>query len=196
MNQARTAPRVAVVVGSLRKESINRTLAGALAKLAAPRLDLRIVEIGDLPHYNQDLETDLPVPVTRFKREIEAADAVLFVTPEFLREIPASLKNALEWGARPWGQNSWAGKPGAIVGASPGAIGTAVAQSHLRSIAPVLEIALIAQPEIYLTLKPGQIDANGNITDDGLRALLQGWVEKFADWIARLEQKPALKIAV
>jgi chromate reductase, NAD(P)H dehydrogenase (quinone) len=188
--------KVAVIVGSVSKGSMNRKFADALARLAKGRLDLTLVEIGDLPLYDYELEAELPAAVKRFKAEVEAADAVLFVTPEYLRSIPAALKNALEWGARPYGHNSFAGKPAGIVGATPGAIGTAVAQSHLRSIAPVLEIALIAQPEIYLTLRPGQIDENGEITDDGLRALLQGWVEKFADWIARLEQKPALRLAV
>ena len=182
------APKVAVIVGGLGRASINRQFAEALAKLARPKLDLRIVEIGDLPLFNQDLEAELPAPVQRFKREIESADAVLFVTPEYLRTIPAALKNAVEWGQRPWGRNSWAGKPGAIVGASIGAIGTAVAQSHLRSIASIVEIALISQPEIYLTLKPGLIDANGDIADEGLRTLLNTWVDRFAGWIARLEQ--------
>ena len=180
-------PKVALIVGSLRRDSINRTLALALRKLARPKLDLHIVEIGDLPLYNQDLEAELPAPVTRFKREIESADALVFVTPEYLRSVPAALKNAIEWGARPWGQNSWAGKPGAIVGASIGAIGTAVAQSHLRSIAPVLEIELISQPEIYLALRPGLIGEDGAILDDGLRTLLLSWVDRFAGWIARVQ---------
>ena len=187
------APKVAVVVGGLSRNSINRGLALALAKLARPRLDLRIVEIGDLPLFNQDLEAELPAPVQRFKAEIEGADAVLFVTPEYLRTIPAALKNALEWGQRPWGRNSWAGKPGAIAGASLGAIGTAVAQSHLRSIATVLDIALISQPEIYLTLKPGTIDENGDIGDEGLRTLLNNWVDRFSGWIA--QQQPTRGLA-
>jgi chromate reductase len=187
-------PKVAVVVGSLRRESGNRLFAQALAKLAHPRLDLQIVEIGDLPLFNQDLEADLPASVKRFKAEIEAADAVLFVTPEYLRTIPAALKNAVEWGQRPWGQNSWAGKPGAIVGATPGAIGTAVAQSHLRSIATVIEIALISQPEIYLQLKPGLIDENHEVTDEGLTALLNTWVDRFAGWIQ--QQQPTRGLAL
>lgn len=181
--------KVAVIVGSLRAQSVNRELAEALAKLARPKLDLQIVEIGDLPLYNQDLEAELPAAVVRFKREIEAADAVLFVTPEYLRAIPAALKNAIEWGARPWGANSWGGKPGAIAGASIGAIGSAVAQSHLRSIATVLDIALISQPEIYLHYREGLI-VDGEIADEGLRTLLRGWVDRFAEWIGRV--KPAL----
>lgn len=185
--------KVAVIVGSLRKDSINRQFTLALAKLARPKLELKIVEIGDLPLYSQDLEQSLPAPVTRFKGEIEAADAVLFVTPEYLRTIPAALKNAIEWGARPYGKNSWGGKPGAVAGVTPGAIGTAVAQSHLRSIAPILDVALISQPELYLSLKPGQITPEGDIAEEALKTLLQTFVDRFSAWIARLEQKPALR---
>lgn len=185
--------KVAVLVGSLKKASLNRKFALALAKLARPKLDLKIVEIGDLPHFSEDLEAALPASVVRFKAEVEAADAVLFVTPEYLRSIPGALKNALEWGARPYGKNSWGGKPGAVAGVTPGTIGTAVAQSQLRSIAPVLDIALISQPELYLSLKPGQITADGDIADEALKTLLTTFVDRFSAWIARLEQKPALQ---
>jgi len=178
--------RVAVIVGSLRKGSFNRQLAEALTKLARPRLNLQIVEIGDLPLYNQDDEAALPAPVQRFKAKIEAADAVLFVTPEYNRSFSAALKNALEWGSRPWGKNSWNGKPGGLIGATPGAVGTGQAQSHLRSIAPVLGIALLSQPEIYLNYREGQI-VDGEIADEGVAGLLNGWVESFADWVARLK---------
>lgn len=177
--------KVAVIVGSLRKGSINRQLAEALVKLARPRLDLQIVEISDLPLYNQDDEAALPAPVQRFKSQIEAADAVLFVTPEYNRTFSAALKNAIEWGSRPWGKNSWAGKPGAIIGATPGAVGTGQAQSHLRSVAPVLGVAVMAQPEIYLNYREGQI-VDGEIADEGVAGLLNGWVESFAEWASRL----------
>jgi chromate reductase len=126
--------KVAVVVGSNRRDSINRKLAQALAGLAEGRLAFHFVSIEDLPLYNQDLEGELPQSVVRFKSEIAAADAVLFVTPEHNRSIPAVLKNAIDWGARPYGQNSWSGKPAAITGTSPGALGTAVAQLHLRQV--------------------------------------------------------------
>lgn len=182
--------KVAVVVGSLRKDSVNRLFAEALARLARPKLDLQIVEIGDLPLYNQDHEGELPAPVARFKREIESADAVLLVTPEFNRSFSAALKNAIEWGSRPWGKNSWAGKPGAIIGATPGAVGTAAAQSQLRSVAAAIGIAVTVQPEIYLNYRDGQI-VDGEIADDALRTLLTDWTAKFADWITRLRQ-PAL----
>jgi len=182
--------KVAVIVGSLRKDSVNRRFAQALAKLARPKLDLRIVEIGDLPLYDQDLEAELPAPVQRLKREIESADAVLFVTPEFNRTFSAALKNAIEWGSRPWGKNSWAGKPGAIVGATLGTVGTAAAQSQLRSVASAIGIALTAQPEIYLNFRDDTLK-NGEIADENFRTLLQDWSVAFADWIARL-RAPAL----
>jgi len=184
--------KVAVIVGSLRKESVNRTFTQALAKLARPKLDFQIVEIGDLPLYNQDLEGDLPAAVVRFKQQIESADAVLFVTPEFNRSFSAALKNAIEWGSRPWGRNSWAGKPSAVIGATLGAVGTAAAQSQLRPVVSAIGTALTAQPEIYLNYREGLI-VDGEITDENFVGLLKDWVEKFADWIGRLKQ-PALSV--
>jgi chromate reductase len=182
--------KVAVIVGSLRKDSVNRAFAEALAKLARPKLDLQIVEVADLPLYNQDLEAELPAAVVRFKRQIESADAVLFVTPEFNRSFSAALKNAIEWGSRPWGRNSWAGKPSAIVGATLGAVGTAAAQSQLRSVVSAVGAALTAQPEIYLNFREGLI-IDAEITDENFVGPLRDWVEKFADWITRLKA-PAL----
>lgn len=178
--------KVAVIVGSLRKSSINRQFADALAKLARPKLDLRIVEIGDLPLYDQDLEGELPTSVQRFKQQIESSDAVLFVTPEFNRTFSAALKNAIEWGSRPWGKNSWAGKPSAIVGATLGAVGTAAAQSQLRSVVSAVGTALAAQPEIYLNFREDTL-VSGEIADEGFRKLLQDWTVAFSDWIARLK---------
>src|SRR5262245_12659790 len=181
--------KVAVIVGSLRKDSVNRQFAEALAKLAKPKLDLQIVEIADLPLYNQDLESELPGPVVRFKQQIESADAVLFVTPEFNRSFSAALKNAIEWGSRPWGKTSWAGKPGAIVGATLGAVGTAAAQSQLRSVVAAVGVALTAQPEIYVNFREGLI-VDGEISDESFTAVLDDWVVRFAAWIDRL-QPPA-----
>jgi chromate reductase len=182
--------KVAVVIGSLRRGSVNRQFADALAKLARPKLELQIVEIGDLPLYDQDLEAELPATVQSFKRQIESADAILFVTPEFNRSFSAAIKNAIEWGSRPWGKNSWAGKPGAIIGATLGAVGTAAAQSQLRSVASAIGIALTAQPEIYLNFREETL-VNGEIADEAFRGVLNDWTSKFADWIARLRQ-PAL----
>ena len=182
--------KVAVLVGSLRKDSVNLHFAEALAKLARPKLDLRIVEIGDLPLYNQDLEGALPASVQRFKREIESADAVLFVTPEFNRSFSSAIKNAIEWGSRPWGKTSWPGKPAAIVGATLGTVGTAAAQSQLRSVVSHIGLHLLSDPEIYLNYRDGLI-VDGEITDEGFRTALRAWVDKFSDWIARLKA-PAL----
>lgn len=178
--------KVAVIVGSLRKGSVNRQLAQALAKLARPKLDMQIVEIGDLPLYDQDQESELPRTVQRFKQQIESADAVLFVTPEYNRSFSAALKNAIEWGSRPWGRNSFAGKPSAIIGATIGTVGTAAAQSQLRSVVTAIGTALTAQPEIYLNFRDGFI-VDGEITDESFVGLLEDWIGKFADWIQRLK---------
>jgi chromate reductase len=178
---------VAVFVGSIRRDSINLKLAQALAKLAAPRgLDLELVELADLPHYNEDLWAAPPPSVLRLKRSIEEADAVLFVTPEYNRSIPGLLKDAIDWASRPWGKNSWTGKPGSIAGASGGKIGTAVAQSQIRSSLVVLDVALMGQPEAYVQVTPGLIDADFNVTDDSVEKFLAGFVAAFADWIGKI----------
>jgi chromate reductase len=174
-----TGINVAIVVGSNRRESINRKLAHALAKLAEGNLATHIIQIDDLPIFNQDHESPLPASVQRFKHQIERADAVLFVTPEHNRSIPAVLKNAIDWGARPYGQNSWAGKAAAITGTSPGAIGTAVAQQHLRQILGNLGV-LVMGGEAYITYKPGLIDDGNHITDENSRRFLQAFADQFA----------------
>jgi chromate reductase len=179
---------VAVIVGSLRRESINRKLAKALAKLGQAKFRFNFVEIGDLPIYNEDLWQDPPASVLRMKKEIEAADAVLFVTPEYNRSIPPVLKNAIDWGTRPWGNNSWAGKPASIVGTTPGAVGTAVAQTHLRSVAVILDVILMGQPEVYFVTRPGLIDENDDITDDTTREFLEGYLARFASWIEQVSK--------
>jgi chromate reductase, NAD(P)H dehydrogenase (quinone) len=174
---------VAVLVGSLRRESIHRKLAKALAKLGQAKFKFNFVELGDLPIYNEDLWQDPPASVLRMKRDIEQADAVLFVTPEYNRSIPPVIKNAIDWGTRPWGKNSWAGKPASVVGTSPGNVGTAAAQAHLRSIAPVLDLVVMGQPEVYLVNRPGLIDENDDITDDTTREFLDGYLARFAAFI-------------
>jgi chromate reductase len=179
---------IAVLVGSLRRESINRKLAKALAKLGQGKFKFHFVELGDIPIYNEDLWQDPPAAVLRMKKDIETADAVLFATPEYNRSIPPVVKNAIDWGTRPWGKNSWAGKPASIVGTSPGAVGTAVAQTHLRSIAPILELVLMGQPEVYLVNKPGLIDENDDITDDTTREFLQAYLDRFAAWIDQVSR--------
>ena len=177
---------VAVLVGSLRKESINLAYAKALMKLGASRFDFDLVEIGDLPLYNEDLWDNPPKAVLRFKQQIEAADAVLFVNPEYNRSITPAMKNAIDWGSRPWGQSSWTAKPAAITGATPGAIGTAVAQAHLRSITTsILDMVVMASPEVYLSVKPGTFEENGDIANDQTREFLDGFLDKFAAFVAK-----------
>jgi chromate reductase, NAD(P)H dehydrogenase (quinone) len=180
-------PQIAVIVGSNRRESINRKLAQALIKLGAGKFDAKIVRIDDLPIFNQDNEGNLPPEVVRFKDEIAKADGVIFVTPEHNRSIPTALKNAVDWGARPYGKNSWAGKPVFITGTSPGAIGTALAQQHLRNVLGASLNALVFGGEAYLTFKPNLVDDQGNIADDSTKSFLQGFLDRFAAFVSKLK---------
>ena len=181
---------VAVLIGSNRRDSINRKLAHALSKLAAERLAFRFVALDDLPLYNQDLEAELPQSVVRFKSEIAAADALLFVTPEHNRSVPALLKNAIDWGARPYGQNSWNAKPAAITGTSPGALGTAAAQLHLRQVLGALGVVLTGG-EADISFKPGLVDADGTIVDASTRDFLKAFLDRLATLATRLSFAPA-----
>lgn len=176
-------PKIAVFVGSLRKDLNNLKLAKALAKMGAAKFDVQYVQYGDLPLFSQDLEASVPAPVTRMKGEIAAADAVLFVTAEYNRGIPGPLKNAIDWASRPYGKNSFAGKPGALCGASPGSIGTAIAQSEMKPTLSYLDIQLMGQPELYFQFKEGAIDAEGNVASDDTRKFLQNYADKFAAWV-------------
>ncbi len=180
-----TTPRIAVIVGSNRKDSINRKLAHGLARLGAGTFEAQFVRIDDLPMYNQDIEGNLPAEVTRFKNELGAADGVLIVTPEHNRSIPTVLKNAVDWGTRPWGQNNWAGKPAFITGTSPGAIGSALAQQHLRLMMTSLG-AILLGGEAYLTFKPDLIDTDGNIADEASKKFLQGFIDRFVKLVVAL----------
>lgn len=177
--------RVAVFVGSTRPTSSNLKLAKALEKLAAGRLAFDYVRIDNLPFYDDALWNDPPAEVIRLKREIAAADAVLFVTPEYNRSIPGILKNAIDWPSRPYGDGVWSGKPAAIAGATGGVSGTAAAQAHLRSILPVLGLAVMGNPEIYFQSRPGAIDDDYAITDERVRTNMGIWLDRFADWIGR-----------
>ena len=179
---------IAVIVGSNRRESINRQLANALRRLA-PELRFIEAKIDDLPMYNQDIEKPVPDSVARFKRTIEEADGVLVVSPEHSRSVPAVLKNALDWGSRPWGRNSWSGKPALITGASPGGIGTAVGQQHLRFVLGVLG-ATVLGGEAYLTFKQGLIDEDGAITDETTRQFFKGHLDRFVLLVGQVSNTP------
>lgn len=174
--------KIAVVVGSLRRDSYNRMLANAIAKLAPADFVFQQTRIDDLPLYNQDDDGNQAASVKRFKKEIESADAVLFVTPEYNRSMPGVLKNAIDNGSRPWGSSSWAGKPAGIIGASIGAMGTAMAQQHLRNVLAFLDMPTLAQPEAFVQIKDGFFDADGSI-GAGSKAFLQGWMDKYVAWV-------------
>ncbi len=182
-----SVPTVAVIVGSLRKASINRTFAGALGALAEGRLAFESVRIDDLPLYNEDLWADPPEAVARFKAQVRAADAVLFVTPEYNRGYTPAIKNVIDWGTRPRGESCWIGKPAAIVGTSPGGIGTAVAQAGLRTVVTACDMALMGAPEMYFSWKPELFDAEGRVANPDTKAFLDKWVDRYAAWISRLK---------
>ncbi len=179
---------VVIIVGSLRKDSYNLKLAKALATLGQNDFEAHIANISDLPLYNQDLESAFPEQAARLKKEIQEADAILFVTPEYNRSIPAPLKNAIDWASRPYGQSAFANKPAALCGTSPGAIGTAVAQNTLKHILHYLDMALMGSPEVYLQFKEGLIDNDGNISDQNTQTFLKGFVDKFVTWIQKHKQ--------
>ncbi|MBS0241066.1 MAG: NAD(P)H-dependent oxidoreductase [Proteobacteria bacterium] len=175
---------VAVIVGSLRKDSFNKKLAHAIEKLAPPELKFQHIEIGDLPLYNQDDDQTPAAQVTRLKSQIAAADALLFVTPEYNRSIPGVLKNALDHASRPYGKNSWAGKPAGVIGVSIGAMGTALAQQHLRNVLSYLDVPTLPQPEVFIQAKDGLFEADGSVGAHS-RQFLQGWMDKYVAWIKK-----------
>ncbi len=174
--------KIAVIVGSIRRDSLNRKLATAITRLAPGDFAFDVVEIGDLPNYNQDDDKNPAAAVTRIKSQIAGAQGLLFVTPEYNRSIPGVLKNALDHGSRPYGQSVWAGKPAGVIGISVGAIGTALAQQHLRNILAYLDVPTLGQPEVFLQAKDGLFDDNGNIGESS-RKFLQGWMDRYVSWV-------------
>ncbi|MCC6195643.1 MAG: NAD(P)H-dependent oxidoreductase [Burkholderiales bacterium] len=188
-----TTPRdVAVLVGSLRKESLNRKMANNLRELTPASMTLEIVEIGQLPLYNQDVETDLPQAWATFRQRIKRADAVLFVTPEYNRSVPGVLKNAIDVGSRPSGQSVWSGKPCGVISVSPGAIGGYGANHHLRQSFVFLDMPALQQPEAYIGAAAGLFDEQGKLANDSTRTFLKKYLETFANWIERNSPARAL----
>jgi chromate reductase, NAD(P)H dehydrogenase (quinone) len=183
-----TTRKVAVFVGSLRKGSFNRMAAKALAALAPAELQLEIVEIGQLPLYNQDDDDNgAPRPEwVAFRERVRAADAVLFVTPEYNRSVPGVLKNAIDVGSRPYGQSAWNGKPGAVISVSPGAIGAFGANQHLRQSCVFLNVPTMQQPEAYIGGAATLFDKEGNVTNESIRDFLKSFIEAFAVWIEKV----------
>ncbi|MBB3228915.1 chromate reductase [Luteibacter sp. Sphag1AF] len=177
--------KVAVLVGSLRKGSLNLKLAHVLKELAPPELDLHLVTIGDLPLYDSDLEDAAPAAWTTFRQAVRACDAVLFVTPEYNRSVPGALKNALDVGSRPYGHSVWSGKPGAVISASPGAIGGFGANHHLRQSLVFLDVPAMQQPEAYISGADKLFDDHGHLVNEGTKKFLHGFMESFGHWVAR-----------
>ncbi|HJV71344.1 NAD(P)H-dependent oxidoreductase [Ideonella sp.] len=175
--------RIAILVGSIRADSFNLQLARAIAQLGPPDWVYEHIDIHELPLYNQDHDGAMPPVALRLKQRIESADGLLFVTPEYNRSIPGVLKNAIDIASRPYGKNSFAGKPAGVIGTSIGAIGTAVAQSHLRGVLAYLDVPVLGQPEAYIHYREGLVDAAGHITDDKVRPFIERWVAAWRDFV-------------
>jgi len=175
---------IAVVVGSLRKDSFNRKMANAIVKLAPAEFSFKQVSISDLPLYNQDDDAKQAETVKRLKGEITAAQGLLFVTAEYNRSIPGVLKNAIDHASRPYGQSAWAGKPAGVLGVSVGAIGTSMAQQHLRNVLAYLDVPTLGQPEAFIQAKDGLFDASGDLSAESAK-FLQGWMDRYVAWVIK-----------
>jgi len=177
--------QIAVFVGSLRAASINLQLAHALEKLVPADVRFEYADL-NLPLFNQDLENDMPAAVASMKQLIAQSQGLLFVTPEHNRSIPAALKNAIDWGTRPWGQNVWAGKPGGVLGLSPSAAGTAMAQQHLRNVLAAEGVSLLSTPEMFLQMREGMFGEDHAFANEDTRKYLQGWMDRYVAWVRKL----------
>jgi len=187
------AHKIGYLIGSLAGASINRKLAGALIKLAPAGLEFREIPIRDLPLYSYDYDEDYPAPARALKKAIAEADAVLLVTPEYNRSIPGALKNAIDWASRPYGNNSFARKPSAVIGASPGKIGTAIAQQHLRGVLGYCNSPQMNAPEAYIQLAKGAIDDQGNVADESMKKFLSRFMADYKTFLDMV--LPCLKSA-
>lgn len=178
--------RIGYLIGSLSNASVNRRVSKALIKLAPADLEFFEIGIGDMPLYNTDLEAELPASVVAFKQAIESADGLLIVTPEYNRSIPGALKNAMDWGSRPWGKNSFARKPTAVIGASIGAIGTAVMQSAMRPVLAFLDAPQLTAPEAYLTYSPEVYGEDGTVHDESTEKFLKHYMDEYTAFVTRV----------
>ena len=178
--------RVGYLIGSLATASINRQLAKALVRLAPPELAMTEISFRDLPLYSYDYDANYPPEALAFKSAIAAVDAIIFVTPEYNRSIPGALKNAIDWASRPYGKNSFARKPAAVIGTSPGAIGTAIAQQQLRSVLSFCNAPQMNSPEAYIQWKPGLVDQNDEVTVESTEKFLRDWIQEFAAFVGRV----------
>ncbi len=178
--------KVAVLTGSLRDESLNWRLAKALVQAAPDGMEFEHLKIDEVPYYDQDDEADMPDAVSDLKRRIAAADALMFVTPEYNRSIPGVLKNAIDWASRPYGQNSFAGKPALVAGTSPGPLSTGPAQQHLRTILSYLDVYPLGQPEVFIHFKDDLIDQDGNVSVDSTAGFFRDVMQEFRDHITRM----------
>jgi chromate reductase, NAD(P)H dehydrogenase (quinone) len=188
--------QVGYFVGSLSSTSINRLLAGALIRLAPPGLEFREIPFKDLPLYSPDFDANFPPPARALKDALTASEAVLFVTPEYNRSIPGALKNAIDWASRPWGQNSFRRKPSAVIGASTGAIGTAIAQQHLRSLLGYCNSPQMNAPEAYIQFTPGLILDDGRVTNEKTEEFLRAFITEFHAYIGRVYMVLPRNVAV
>jgi len=179
------AYNIVTIAGSLRKESFSLKIANALAKLAPDTLKLEVITPAGISFFNQDLESAPPADWLAFRDKLQKSNGVLFITPEYNRSIPGVLKNAIDHASRPYGQSAWAGKPAGVLGISVGAIGTACAQQHLRTILAYLDMPTLGQPEVFLTAKEGFFDASGAFASDGTKTFVQGWMDTYVAFVKR-----------
>lgn len=177
--------KIAVMVGSLRKDSVNRKLANALIKLGPPDFSFDLLKISDMPLYNQDDDAHQAEPVKRLKAEIKAAQGLLFVTAEYNRSIPGVLKNAIDNASRPYGQGAFVGQPAGILGASIGSIGSAMAQQHLRNVLAYLDSPTLGQPEVFIHVTDTFFDASGHVASANSQKFLQAWMDKYVAWVKK-----------
>lgn len=181
---------IGVFVGSLRKGSFSKKVANAITELASDNLELRNIEIGDLPLYNEDLDAgNVPAAWSKFRQEVKGVDGFLFVTPEYNRSYPAAIKNALDVGSRPYGQSVWDGKPGAIVSVTPGGLGAFGANHHLRQPLTFLNVPVMQQPEAYISNVTALLDANGKVNDDDTKKFFKEFIDAFEKWVNLITAK-------